>query len=176
MVVWKMACLIICCVAVAWRRMRHLGKLRRMLVQHDNSGANPAWHLFKAVVTCAKDRSTTTFVCNDWIRSEVRLGLQLAGARMRGVGCLVCHQLLGLQGLRGPLSAAACPGVFVLPLEHVYCWLHCHPTPALASFNTACTATIVLCATGPQGVPKCGAVGRPAGAPAGHIPAGGGDE
>jgi hypothetical protein len=30
--------------------MRFLGKLRRMLIQHDNSGANPAWHLFKVCI------------------------------------------------------------------------------------------------------------------------------
>ena len=59
-------------------RLRHLGKLRRMLVQHDNSGANPAWHLFKVVVTCDKDKSVTTFVCNDWLRSAV------SGAHMAG--------------------------------------------------------------------------------------------
>lgn len=51
--------------------MRYLGKLRRMLVQHDNTGANPAWHLFKVVVTCTKDNAVTVFVCNEWIRSEV---------------------------------------------------------------------------------------------------------
>lgn len=36
--------------------MPYLGKLQKLLVQHDNSGANPAWHLFKVDVTCAKDK------------------------------------------------------------------------------------------------------------------------
>jgi hypothetical protein len=28
-------------------RMPYLGKLKKLLIQHDNSGDNPAWHLFK---------------------------------------------------------------------------------------------------------------------------------
>ncbi len=32
-----------------------LGGLRRLVVWHDNSSANPAWHLSKVVVTCSKD-------------------------------------------------------------------------------------------------------------------------
>ena len=36
--------------------MPFLGKLRKLLIQHDNSGGNPAWHLFKVDVTCNKDK------------------------------------------------------------------------------------------------------------------------
>lgn len=33
-------------------------------------------HRFQVVVTCDKDKSTTTFVYNDWLRSDVRVGLR----------------------------------------------------------------------------------------------------
>jgi len=51
--------------------MRFLGKLTRMAIQHDNSSSSPDWHLFKAVVTCSKDGSSNTFMCNKWIASNV---------------------------------------------------------------------------------------------------------
>jgi hypothetical protein len=68
--------------------MQYLGKLNKMVLQHDNSGPSPEWHLFKAVVTCSKDDSETTFMCNKWIESKVCFALTclrvfgVCGARM----------------------------------------------------------------------------------------------
>lgn len=42
--------------SVLFIRMPYLGKLQKLLIQHDNNGGNPAWHLFKVDVTCAKDK------------------------------------------------------------------------------------------------------------------------
>jgi hypothetical protein len=42
-----------------------------MLVQHDMTRSNPAWHLAKAVVSCSKDKSSTLFLCNKWIAAKV---------------------------------------------------------------------------------------------------------
>lgn len=36
-------------------RLRYVGKMLKLLVQHDNGGANAAWHLRKVVVTCSRD-------------------------------------------------------------------------------------------------------------------------
>ncbi|KAF5839075.1 Lipase/lipooxygenase [Dunaliella salina] len=54
----------------AFKGIKYLGRLNKMVIRHDNTGAQPGWHLFKAVVSCAKDGSTTTFMCNKWIQSE----------------------------------------------------------------------------------------------------------
>jgi hypothetical protein len=67
-------------------RLRFLGRLRRMLVQHDNSGPNPAWHLFKVVVRCQQDGRTTTFLCNDWLKATVRTEAQ--GMSRKHSSCL----------------------------------------------------------------------------------------
>lgn len=105
-------------------KFSHLGKLQKLLVQHDNSGANPAWHLFKVDVFCAKDKATTVFVCNGWIRSDqsaVHPSVELLAGRpiplltnyrldiittdMRGSGTTsnVFVELVGEMGKIGPL-------------------------------------------------------------------------
>ncbi|GLC54185.1 hypothetical protein PLESTB_000832700 [Pleodorina starrii] len=50
-------------------RMRRLGRLRRMVVWHDNTGKNPAWFLLKVVVSSShpEEPELTVFVANRWL-------------------------------------------------------------------------------------------------------------
>ncbi|KAG2501257.1 hypothetical protein HYH03_001064 [Edaphochlamys debaryana] len=55
-------------------RLKRLGKLKRLLVWHDNTGRNPAWHLQKVVITSEhpEEPEVYVFVCNQWIHDVVR--------------------------------------------------------------------------------------------------------
>eukprot|EP00798_Chlamydomonas_sp_ICE-L_P013676 gene13676-19564_t len=106
-------------------RFRHMGKLKKLLVQHDNSGANPAWHLLKVVVNSTLDRGPTVFVCNDWIRSDdpavfpvvellpglplptfLRYKVEVSTTNIRGAGTDsgIFLEMHGMQGKIGPLQ------------------------------------------------------------------------
>ncbi|KAG2432966.1 hypothetical protein HXX76_008694 [Chlamydomonas incerta] len=62
------------CIDAFTFRLRRLGKLRRMLLSHDNTGKNPAWHLLKVVVTSThpEEPEVTTFICNQWLQDPDR--------------------------------------------------------------------------------------------------------
>ncbi|GIL93966.1 hypothetical protein Vretimale_245 [Volvox reticuliferus] len=62
------------CIDAFTFRMRRLGRLRRLVLSHDNTGKNPAWFLLKVVVTSShpEEPETTVFICNRWLQDANR--------------------------------------------------------------------------------------------------------
>lgn len=44
-----------------------LGKLKRLVIGHDNTGDNPGWLLDIVTVTNGTTREKTIFECHDWL-------------------------------------------------------------------------------------------------------------
>ncbi|MEW5311146.1 MAG: hypothetical protein WDW38_002885 [Sanguina aurantia] len=105
--------------------MPFLGQLQTMLLQHDNSGSNPAWHLLKVVVTCSREPEPYVFVCNKWLQSKdpavqpsvelvpglplpttLKYKIEVVTSDCRGAGteAHVTVELVGSNGRFGPVA------------------------------------------------------------------------
>ncbi|XP_072029400.1 uncharacterized protein [Amphiura filiformis] len=51
-------------------KAKDLGKLSKIKIGHDNSGAGPAWFLDKVVVDNEEDGATFTFACDRWFADD----------------------------------------------------------------------------------------------------------